>query len=33
MATERFTKTTGLSPRPWRDAVREFVQKKFSRTP
>ena len=32
MATEKFTKTTGLSPRPWRDAVREFVQKKFSRT-
>jgi dTDP-4-dehydrorhamnose reductase len=31
MATEKFTKTTGLSPRPWRDAVREFVQKKFSR--
>jgi dTDP-4-dehydrorhamnose reductase len=33
MATEKFTKTTGLSPRPWRDAVREFVQKKFSKTP
>jgi len=32
MATEKFSKTTGLSPRPWRDAVREFVQKKFSRT-
>ena len=32
MATDKFSKTTGLSPRPWRDAVREFVQKKFSRT-
>jgi dTDP-4-dehydrorhamnose reductase len=31
MATDKFSKTTGLSPRPWRDAVREFVQKKFSR--
>jgi dTDP-4-dehydrorhamnose reductase len=32
LATEKFSKTTGLSPRPWRDAVREFVQKKFSTT-
>jgi dTDP-4-dehydrorhamnose reductase len=31
MATERFFKATGLSPRPWQDAVREFVKKKFSR--
>jgi dTDP-4-dehydrorhamnose reductase len=31
MATDKFSKTTGLSPRPWQDAVREFVQKKFSR--
>jgi dTDP-4-dehydrorhamnose reductase len=31
MATEKFSKTTGLSPRPWRDAVQEFVKNKFSR--
>jgi dTDP-4-dehydrorhamnose reductase len=31
MATDKFAKTTGLSPRPWQDAVWEFVQKKFSR--
>jgi dTDP-4-dehydrorhamnose reductase len=30
LATDKFSKTTGLSPRPWRDAVREYVQKKFS---
>ena len=30
LTTERFSKTTDLSPRPWRDAVREFVQRKFS---
>jgi dTDP-4-dehydrorhamnose reductase len=32
LATGRFSKTTGLSARPWRDAVRDFVRKKFSRT-
>jgi dTDP-4-dehydrorhamnose reductase len=32
MATGKFSKTTGLSARPWRDAVRDFVRKKFSRT-
>ena len=31
MTTEKFSKATDLSPRPWRDAVREFVQRKFSR--
>jgi dTDP-4-dehydrorhamnose reductase len=30
LATEKFSKTTGVSPRPWQEAVREFVQKKFS---
>ena len=30
MATDKFSKTTGLFPRPWRDAVREFVRKKYS---
>lgn len=33
LATGKFSKTTGLSARPWRDAVRDFVRKKFSRTP
>jgi dTDP-4-dehydrorhamnose reductase len=33
MATEKFTKTTGLSPRPWQEAVGEFVRRKFSRMP
>jgi dTDP-4-dehydrorhamnose reductase len=31
MATEKFLKTTGLSTRPWRDAVRDFVKKKYER--
>ena len=31
MATDKFSKTTGLFPRSWREAVREFVQKKYSR--
>jgi dTDP-4-dehydrorhamnose reductase len=32
LATEKYSKTFGLSPRSWRDAVREYVQKKFSTT-
>jgi dTDP-4-dehydrorhamnose reductase len=32
LATGKFSETTGLSARPWRDAVRDFVRKKFSRT-
>jgi dTDP-4-dehydrorhamnose reductase len=31
MATDKFSRTTGLFPRSWREAVREFVQKKYSR--
>jgi dTDP-4-dehydrorhamnose reductase len=31
MDTEKFSKTTGLSPRPWQEAVREFVKQKFSK--
>lgn len=30
LATEKFSKTAGLSTRPWKDAVRDFVQAKFS---
>ena len=30
LATGKFSKTTGLSLRPWREAVREFVRRKFS---
>ena len=30
LATDKFSETTGLSPRSWRDAVQEYVQKKFS---
>src|SRR5580692_6703219 len=30
LATEKFSKTTGLTVRPWREAVRDFVRKKFS---
>jgi dTDP-4-dehydrorhamnose reductase len=30
LATEKFSKTVGLSTRPWKDAVRDFVQMKFS---
>lgn len=29
LATERFSTTTGLSARSWRDAVRDFVKRKF----
>jgi dTDP-4-dehydrorhamnose reductase len=32
LATGKFSKLTGLSARPWRDAVREFVRMKFSGT-
>jgi dTDP-4-dehydrorhamnose reductase len=31
LATDKFSKITGLFPRPWQDAVTEFVQKKYSR--
>ena len=31
MATEKFLRTTGLSARSWRDAVRDFVKKKYER--
>jgi dTDP-4-dehydrorhamnose reductase len=32
LATGKFSEKTGLSPRPWKDAVRDFVRWKFSRT-
>jgi dTDP-4-dehydrorhamnose reductase len=32
LATGKFSETTGLSARPWKDAVRDFVRRKFSRT-
>lgn len=31
LATEKFSKAAGLTTRPWRDAVRDFVQAKFPR--
>jgi dTDP-4-dehydrorhamnose reductase len=30
LGTAKFSKATGLSTRPWKDAVRDFVRKKFS---
>ena len=30
LATEKFSKLAGLSTRPWKDAVRDFVQTKFA---
>ena len=33
LATGKFSKTTGLTVRPWKDAVRDFVRRKYSRTP
>jgi dTDP-4-dehydrorhamnose reductase len=33
LATGKFSKTTGLTVRPWKDAVRDFVQRKYLRTP
>jgi dTDP-4-dehydrorhamnose reductase len=32
LATRKFSESTGLSLRPWKDAVRDFVRWKFSRT-
>ena len=32
LATGKFSEKTGLSLRPWKDAVRDFVRWKFSRT-
>jgi dTDP-4-dehydrorhamnose reductase len=32
LATGKFSKTTGIYARPWKDAVRDFVQTKFKRT-
>jgi dTDP-4-dehydrorhamnose reductase len=32
LATEKFSETTGLSARPWKDAVRDFVRRKFLQT-
>jgi dTDP-4-dehydrorhamnose reductase len=32
LATGKFSTMTGLSVRPWKDAVRDFVRWKFSRT-
>lgn len=30
MATEKFSRVTGLVPRPWQEAVRDFVRSKYS---
>ncbi len=30
MATEKFSRITGLTPRPWQEAVRDFVRSKYS---
>ncbi len=30
LATEKYSGITGLTPRPWQEAVRDFVQKKYS---
>jgi dTDP-4-dehydrorhamnose reductase len=32
MATQKYSKITGITPRSWPEAVREFVRKKFSKT-
>ena len=31
MATDKFSSLTGLTPRPWREAVRDFVHNKYSK--
>ena len=33
MATDKFSSLTGLTPRPWRAAVRDFVHNKYSKNP
>ena len=33
MATDKFSILTGLTPRPWREAVRDFVHNKYSKNP
>jgi dTDP-4-dehydrorhamnose reductase len=32
LATDKFASITGLTPRPWREAVRDFVRKKYSKS-
>ncbi len=33
MATDKFSSLTGLTPRPWREAVRDFVHNKYFKNP
>jgi dTDP-4-dehydrorhamnose reductase len=33
LSTEKLTRITGLTPRPWQEAVREYIQKKYAPLP
>jgi len=33
LSTEKLTRVTGISPRPWQDAVRGYIQKKYAPIP
>lgn len=33
LSTEKFSRVTGIVPRPWQDAVRDYIQKKYAPLP
>ena len=33
LSTEKLTRVTGITPRPWQDAVREYIQKQYAPLP
>ncbi|MFA7344442.1 MAG: dTDP-4-dehydrorhamnose reductase [Terrimicrobiaceae bacterium] len=33
LSTEKISRVTGITPRPWRDAVREYIRKKYAPLP
>lgn len=33
LSTEKFTRVTGIVPRPWQDAVRDYIQKQYAPLP
>ncbi|MEI6491762.1 MAG: dTDP-4-dehydrorhamnose reductase [Verrucomicrobiota bacterium] len=33
LSTEKLTRVTGITPRPWQDAVREYIQKTYASLP
>ena len=33
LSTEKLSRVTGITPRPWQDAVRDYIQKKYAPLP